>query len=338
MGGSDMAQGVQVLNRAGIPTFPYPDTAARVFQYMWRYSDNLRALYETPVLHESAEAGLDRASAEFIVQRARKAGRSLLTESESKQLLATYGIPIVKTVEAYSEDEAIRCANEIGFPVVLKLLSQSITHKSDVGGVKLDVRDDAAVRGAFREIHEATITHAGADAFQGVTVQPMVGTDGYELIVGSSVDTQFGPVLLFGSGGRLVEVYRDRSLALPPLNTTLARRMMERTRVFESLHGVRGQKPVNIGGFGRIAREIQSTGRGPALDKGNRHQSTAGLGGANRCPGCASGFVRPRCARSATATHCDPALSGAVRAGRANEEWGACRVPSRSPGGRAPAG
>ena len=247
MGGNDMAQGVQMLNRAGIPTFPYPDTAARVFQYMWRYSDNLRALYETPVLHDSAVAGLDRASAEFIVQRARQAGRTLLTESESKQLLATYAIPIVKTVEAYSDDEAIRCANEIGFPVVVKLLSQSITHKSDVGGVKLHVRDDTAVRRAFREIHEATIAHAGEDAFQGVTVQPMVGTDGYELIVGSSVDTQFGPVLLFGSGGRLVEVYRDRSLALPPLNTTLARRMMERTRVFESLHGVRGQKPVNIG-------------------------------------------------------------------------------------------
>jgi acetyltransferase len=129
---------------------------------------------------------------------------------------------------------------------VLKVFSETITHKTDVGGVKLNLQDEAAVRSAYRAIQSSVAEKAGANQFSGVTVQPMVKLDGYELILGSSIDPQFGPVILFGSGGQLVEVYRDRALALPPLNTTLAQRLMEQTKIFTALKGVRGRKTVNM--------------------------------------------------------------------------------------------
>jgi len=252
MGGNSVAAGEAILNLAGIPTFSYPDTAARAFTYMWRYTYNLRGLYETPLLAEQSEVeGESRNQVEQIIQSARKNGRVLLNELESKRLLSLYGIPAVETRAAASEDEAAAIASEIGFPVVLKVFSETITHKTDVGGVRLNLRDEAAVRSAYRAIQSSVAEKAGSGqfsgvAFSGVTVQPMVKLDGYELILGSSIDPQFGPVILFGSGGQLVEVYRDHALALPPLNTTLAQRMMEQTRVFTALKGVRGRKPVNL--------------------------------------------------------------------------------------------
>lgn len=246
MGGPEVAAGVDILNRAGIPTFPFPDTAAKVFYYMWRYTYNLRGLYETPILPQESEEGPDRARAERIVQKARQSGRTILTELESKQLLEAYGIPTVSTVEALSDNEAVERAEQIGYPVVLKLLSETITHKTEVGGVKLNLRNAEEVRAAYRGIETSARAKGGANAFLGVTVQPMVKLDGYELIIGSSIDAQFGPVLLFGAGGQLVEVFKDRALALPPLNTTLARRMMEQTRVFRALQGVRGRTPVDL--------------------------------------------------------------------------------------------
>jgi acetyltransferase len=246
MGGPEVAAGTDILNQAGIPTFQFPDTAARVFCYMWRYSYALRGLYETPVLRGESDEGPDRTRAQEITENARRTGRTLLTEVESKQLLSAYGLPTVQTEIARSEEEAGAKAAAIGFPVVVKLFSETITHKTDVGGVHLHLRDEAAVRAAFCAIQAAVLEKKGEGHFLGVTVQPMIKLDGYELIVGSSVDAQFGPVLLFGTGGQLVEVFKDRSLALPPLNTTLARRMMEQTRVFAALEGVRGRKAVDL--------------------------------------------------------------------------------------------
>jgi acetyltransferase len=204
-------------------------------------------LYETPTLGDQSEIGnASRNQVDQIIQNSRKHGRVLLTELESKQVLSLYGIPTVETRVAASEDEAATIASRLGFPIVLKVYSETITHKTDVGGVKLHLRDEAAVRSAYRAIESSVAEKVGADQFSGVTVQPMVKLDGYELILGSSVDPQFGPVILFGSGGQLVEVYRDRALALPPLNTTLAQRMMEQTKVFKALKGVRGRKPINM--------------------------------------------------------------------------------------------
>jgi acetyltransferase len=129
---------------------------------------------------------------------------------------------------------------------VLKLFSETITHKTDVGGVALNLLDAEAVHTAFRKIQRSVAEKAGEGNFLGVTVQPMVKLGGYELIVGSSIDAQFGPVLLFGAGGQLVEVFKDRALGLPPLNTTLARRMVEQTRVHDALRGVRGRAPIDL--------------------------------------------------------------------------------------------
>ena len=253
MGGPAVAQSVDVLNKAGIPTFSYPDTAARAFDYMWRYSYNLRGLYETPTVAEDPlELETARKTVWQLVQEARGAGRTLLTEEESKRVLSAYGVPVVPTHIALTADDAAARAAELGYPVVLKLHSHTVTHKTDVGGVRLDLGDEAAVRRAFREIREAVTAKKGEGHFDGVTVQPMVRLGGYELIVGSSPDPQFGPVLLFGSGGQMVEVYRDRALALPPLNTTLARRLMEQTRIFQALHGVRGRAPSDIAALEKL--------------------------------------------------------------------------------------
>lgn len=259
MGGQEVAAGVGILNDAGIPTFSYPDTAARAFAAMWRYSHALDALYETPALLRHAEVG-NRATARAgkLIDSIRRSGRTLLTEHESKMLLGYYGIPTVETIVATSEEEALAAAARYGGPVVLKLHSETITHKTDVGGVKLNLHGDRAVRQAWRDIRDAV----PGENFLGVTVQPMIDREGYELIIGSSLDPQFGPVLLFGAGGQLVEIFKDRALALPPLNSTLARRLIEQTRIFNALKGTRGRPPVEfealeelLVGFSQIVAE-----------------------------------------------------------------------------------
>ncbi len=245
MGGADVEMGRNILSQANLPCFPFPDTACRMFNYMWQYSYNLKALYETPSLSEGGSSP-DPEGAWSILTKAGQEGRTLLTELESKLLLEAYGIPTVKTLLAPSAEEAAKTASQLGYPVVLKLHSLTITHKTDVGGVKLNLKDETSVKRAFEEIKDSVTKLEGANHFQGVTVQPMVSLEGYEIILGSSLDPQVGPVLLFGSGGQMVEVYKDRALALPPLNTTLARRLMERTKIFGALQGVRGRKPVDL--------------------------------------------------------------------------------------------
>ncbi len=251
MGGDQAVEGETILNKAGIPTFAFPDNAVRAFHYIWRYSYNLNALYETPTLAESDKNAATLAGK--LISAAQQQGRTLLTEFESKQLLQIYSIPTAQTKLAKTAEEAAAAAAEIGFPVVVKLNSLTLTHKTDVGGVKLHLKDADAVTRAFLEISDSVAENVGAEHFQGVTVQPMVQMDGsYELIVGSSIDAQFGPVLLFGLGGQLVEIFKDRALALPPLNTTLARRFMEQTQIIKALRGVRGRKPVDLARLERL--------------------------------------------------------------------------------------
>jgi acetyltransferase len=253
MGGQSVAAGDAILARAGIPTYPYPDSAARVFQSMWRFSANLKALYETPAgVEETTGDAASRARASALVEQARGNGRTLLTEAESKSLLEAYGIPTVPTQVAPDIEAAVRWSNVLGYPVALKLHSETITHKTDVGGVALHLVDETAVRRAFVAIRDSVNSKAGKGHFLGVTVQPMIKAEGYELILGSSIDFQFGPVLLFGTGGQLVEVFQDRALALPPLNTTLARRVIERTKIATALKGVRGRKPIDLAELERL--------------------------------------------------------------------------------------
>ena len=245
MGGADVEEGSRLLREAGIPTFSYPDTACHLFNHLWQYDVNLRALYETPRLPVAPERGEFREEVDRIIAAVSAEGRTLLTEYESKKVLAAYGIPITDTELAQTPDEAVAAAEAIGYPVVAKLLSRTITHKTDVGGVILNLRNADAVREAFDRIRDSVTIKAGAEHFEGVTIQPMINWSGYELIVGSSPDLQFGPVLLFGMGGQLVEVFKDRALALPPLNTNLALRLIDETRIAEALEGVRGRKPID---------------------------------------------------------------------------------------------
>ncbi|PSR14158.1 acetyl CoA synthetase subunit alpha, partial [filamentous cyanobacterium CCP3] len=244
MGGAEVDAGEDILNRAGIPTYRYSDQAARLFGLLWQHSYALKALYETPTL--TTNHGIDRAKVAAILQAAQAEARPVLTEADSKAVLAAYGIPVVPTQVAATIEEAIAAADSIGYPVVLKLYSHTLTHKTDVGGVQLNLDSSHAVRRAFDRICTSVAEKAGAEHFQGVTVQPMIRVDGYELILGSSQDPQFGPVLLFGTGGQLVEVFQDSAIALPPLNSTLARRLMEQTRIHHALQGVRGRKAVDL--------------------------------------------------------------------------------------------
>lgn len=252
MGGASLDMSRASLNAAGIPTYDYPDTAARAFALMWRYSESLQQIYETPMLLADAGARVDLSAAREIINRVRAAKRTLLTEFESKQLLAAGGIPTVETHIARSDDEAVALAEKMGFPVVLKLHSETLTHKTDVGGVQLNICTAAGVRHSWQAIETSVREKAGAQHFLGVTVQRMVPREGYELILGSSIDPQFGPVLLFGAGGQLVEVLKDSAIALPPLNATLARRLMEQTKVFTALQGVRGRAPVDVDALAQL--------------------------------------------------------------------------------------
>ena len=244
LGGETVREATTILEGAGIPVFPYPDTAARAFCYLWRYTHALRALYETPALTTLAKN--DRDVATRVIERVLASNRTLLTEAESKELLCAYDIPTTPLEIATSANEAVKIAQRFKGPVVLKLFSHTITHKTDVGGVKLNLCGSAAVRAAYHAIEDSVRRFARREDFCGVVVEPMIAREGYELILGSSVNSQLGPVLLFGAGGQLVEVMQDRALALPPLNRTLARRLIERTKIFRALQGVRGRKPVDL--------------------------------------------------------------------------------------------
>jgi acetyltransferase len=251
MGGETVQEGASLLSQAKIPVFNYPDDAAKTFAMMWRYSQNLQSLYETPEAgredpYEHHLLVREHEQIKAIFDQAKREGRTLLTEFESKKVLAIYQIPTVETYVAKNQSEAAALAEQVGFPVVLKLYSQTITHKTDVGGVKLNLRNQQEVEKAFQEIKDNLAACGKSEYFEGVTVQRMIKSGGYELILGSSTDPQFGSVLLFGMGGQLVEVFKDRALAIPPLNRNLAHQLMEKTKIYTALQGVRGRKPVDM--------------------------------------------------------------------------------------------
>jgi len=180
-----------------------------------------------------------------IIDRARTEGRKILTEVESKQLLEEAGVPTAHAQLAASRDAAVKAAREIGFPVVLKIVSPQITHKTDVGGVKLDLKSPDEVAAAFDEIVAAARSAAPDAAIDGVSVQQMA-QPGTEVIVGVSTDPQFGPVLMFGLGGVLVEVLKDVSFRIIPIVARDARQMIHDIKGFPLLEGYRGQDPADL--------------------------------------------------------------------------------------------
>ena len=232
---------------ARVPTYETPEDAVRGFLHMVEYAQARAQLLETPPsLPESFTP--DSPAAARIITAVRAERRTMLTEPEAKDVLAAYQIPTVSTRIVRTPQEAGAAAAALGAgPYVVKILSRDITHKSDLGGVVLDLPDAAAVEAAASRIRTRISSLAPGAQLDGFTVQPMLRRPGgVELILGMTEDRQFGPIILFGQGGVAVEIVKDKAVALPPLNLRLARALMERTRVFRLLEGYRGRKPADL--------------------------------------------------------------------------------------------
>ena len=247
LGGPAVQAAREAFRAAGIPTYNTPEQAVHAFALLQTYRRNQAQLMEAPPARTQPPLDIERVRG--IVDKALDDGREWLSEPEAKALLAACGVPVVDTqVVAASADAAQAAADVIGYPVALKILSPQITHKSDVGGVALNLDDAAAVRAAVAAICQRVGQLRPKAAIDGFTVQAMIRRPrALELIVGASVDSLFGPVLLFGQGGTSVEVVADRALALPPLNAPLARALIERTRVARLLAGWRDVPAADVG-------------------------------------------------------------------------------------------
>jgi acetyltransferase len=236
----------RMLEARRIPLYETPGQAVTAFMHLVRYRESQRALMETPP-SVPEEFTPDRAAARAVVDRALAGGRQWLTEPEAKAVLAAYGIPVAATRTVSGAEEAVAAAAAIGFPVAVKILSPDITHKSDVGGVALDLADAVQVRTAVEGMRGRIAQAAPGARLEGFAIQSMVRRpNAHELIIGASEDPQFGPVILFGHGGTAAEVIADRALAMPPLNMRLAQDLMAQTRVYRLLRGYRDRPPADL--------------------------------------------------------------------------------------------
>ena len=240
MGGENVTAGRELLNAAGIATFDYPDEAARAWMLLWSREARLPLIAEARRVASLPPAPMVEARA--ALAKHLSGTTTFLSESVSKRILQAAGIPTNATVRAGSEEDAAAAATELGFPAVLKLHSQTITHKSDVGGVRLNLEDAAAVRQAWRAI-QSGVPEA---SFDGVSVQRMFRCPSLELICGFRRDPQYGPVLIFGAGGVLVETLRDTVILLPPLSRMLVMDRIRQTRIFTALKGTRHFREVDL--------------------------------------------------------------------------------------------
>jgi acetyltransferase len=245
MGHEEVEKANEILNQNNIPTYSTPEQGVKTYMYMHQYSRNLEMLYQTPE-ELPVDSVPPKRPINVIIKEAAKQSREILTETEAKQLLENYRIPIVKTVIAKTENEAVGAASNIGYPVVMKILSPQIVHKSDIEGVILDIKSRSELVESYRNLMERVKEKAPNAQIQGVTIQPMISKTGYEVILGAQTDSLFGPVVLFGMGGVGVEIFKDVSIGLPPLNQNLARRMIEETKVYKLLKGFRNMPPANI--------------------------------------------------------------------------------------------
>ncbi|NHZ80866.1 GNAT family N-acetyltransferase [Massilia sp. CCM 8695] len=250
LGGNAVAEARAIFSEAGIPSFGTPEEAVSAYLQIVQYRRNQNLLMQVPPAacdEAVADAASDPAAARALVHKALAEGRTLLSEPETKALLAAYGVAVVQTRSTASVEEAVAAANAIGFPVALKILSPDITHKSDMGGVVLDLEDANAVRAAAQRMNKQLAQLQPDARLEGFSVQQMARRpDAHELIVGVATDPVFGPVILFGQGGIAVEVTADHAVALPPLNVVLARDLISRTRVAKLLAGYRNRPPASM--------------------------------------------------------------------------------------------
>jgi acetyltransferase len=221
----------RMLQRAGIPSFTMPEEAVSTFMCMHRYTQNLELLYQTPQEVSVGRANLTQLKG--ILRHAFCEGRSVLSLPDSMRFLEAYQIPTVRTMIARTVDEANALSSELGYPVVMKALSPQVTHKSKIEGVILNIWSPSELKVFFEELEKKVRQHSETAEFQGVAIQPMVREKGWELLVGSKNDSQFGSVILFGTGGTAAESFNEVTVGFPPLNQVLARRLIEETAVFK---------------------------------------------------------------------------------------------------------
>ncbi len=241
------------LEAHGIPNFYTPENAVEAFSFLCTYRRNQAQLIEVPTARAADEPAVDLASVTALRDAALSQGRTLLTEHEAKALLAAFGLPVPSTVVCRTREDCVASAQQMGFPVVLKVHSPDISHKSDVGGVRLSLQNDAMVASAFDDMMRHVRALRPQARIEGAVVQPMLRfAHAREALIGVATDPVFGPVISFGAGGVAVEAVRDTALALPPLNAALAHDLMERTRVHRLLRGYRDVPGADLGALAQI--------------------------------------------------------------------------------------
>ena len=246
MGDETIAKARQLFYGGNIPAYEFPEEAIRTYMYMYQYARNLETLYETPA-DLPLQEGASKNYLKILARNHVKSGSTLLSEDDSKKFLTTYGIEATIPVPAQDIEKAAQIASNIGYPVVMKISSLDVAHRSDIGGVRLNIMSDDELRKAYDEMMSSVALNQPEAKIQGVTIQKMITKYDYELIVGSKKDPMLGPIIAFGLGGTEAEFYRDISVGLPPLNQVLARRILERTRTYKMLsQGFRSKHPVQL--------------------------------------------------------------------------------------------
>ena len=245
LGGKEVEKGQALFSEAGIPTYETPERAVNAFFRLYSYERNLKMLQEIPPKSATAMT-FNKQAAKDIINKAIKNNHQTLTEIESKQLLDAYGIPVNRIETASTPKEAVKYASIIGYPVAMKILSRDISHKTDAKGIHLNLRNDKDVEESFEKLIKNAHEFNPDAVILGVTVQKMIQQTDYELLLGSKKDPYWGPVILFGMGGFMAEIHKDKAITLPPLNRLLAKRLMQNTRVYQVLKGYRNRPAANL--------------------------------------------------------------------------------------------
>ena len=251
MGGEDVEEGRHIFVENSIPAYDTPEEAVRTYVNMCRYKGHLDQLYETPE-ELPAHIASSKDHLKELLKMALKEGRTLLNEAESKDFLMTYGIPVTMVQVAQDPEAAVSIADKVGYPVVIKVVSPDISHKSDVGGVIMGIDSSAALKAAYEKLMQSVKKGAPEAAIMGVAVEKMITDVDYELILGAKKDRDFGSVILFGMGGTMAEFIKDFSIGLPPLNQTLAKMLIQDTKVYRMLRGFRGKPAADFEGLEEI--------------------------------------------------------------------------------------
>lgn len=245
MGGRDVQEGRDILNRANIPTFETPEQAIEAFLYLYRQQLQLKIIQQIPPAFNRTLV-FDRNRAEHIIKSSESELNGVMGEIEAKELLEAYGIPTNRTILTRTVEEARDIAKELGFPVVMKIASPDILHKTEANGVRVDIGSPDEVARTFEDLISSAKAWNPSASIQGVSIQRMVKNANCEILIGAKHDPLFGPAILFGMGGIYTEVIRDRAIGLPPLNRSLARELMEKTKVFKILSGFRNIPAADI--------------------------------------------------------------------------------------------